>query len=163
MGSPTDIHQHLWPEPLLSALGRRSEPPMLVRGAEGWTLRLAGEPEARVDLAGHDPVARAALADADGLERVLVAPSTPLGIEALPAGEAEPLLAAYHEGVARWAGRFAPGPRSASPRPIRRRWPGCSTRGSPGPAWPPTRSAARPATTASARCSRRSSATTRRC
>jgi 6-methylsalicylate decarboxylase len=29
-----------------------------------------------------------------------VAPSTPLGIEALPAGEAEPLLAAYHEGVA---------------------------------------------------------------
>jgi len=73
---------------------------MLVRGAEGWTLRLAGEPEGRVDLAGHDPVERAALADADGLACVVVAPSTPLGIEALPAGEAEPLLAAYHEGVA---------------------------------------------------------------
>ncbi len=29
-----------------------------------------------------------------------MAPSTPLGIEALPAAEAEPLLAAYHEGVA---------------------------------------------------------------
>jgi predicted TIM-barrel fold metal-dependent hydrolase len=100
LGSPTDIHQHLWPEPLLRALGQRSEPPMLVRDADGWSLRLAGEPEGRVDLAGHDPVARAALAAADGLACVVVAPSMPLGIEALPAGEAEPLLAAYHEGVA---------------------------------------------------------------
>jgi predicted TIM-barrel fold metal-dependent hydrolase len=73
---------------------------MLSRGADGWTLRLAGEPEARVDLAGHDPDERAVLAEADGLGCVVVAPSTPLGIEALPAGEAEPLLAAYHEGVA---------------------------------------------------------------
>jgi 6-methylsalicylate decarboxylase len=99
LGRPTDIHQHLWPEPLLRALGQRSEPPMLVRGG-GWTLRLAGEPEAPVDLGDHDPDARAALAAADGVECVLVAPSTPLGIEALPAGEAEPLLAAYHDGVA---------------------------------------------------------------
>jgi predicted TIM-barrel fold metal-dependent hydrolase len=30
----------------------------------------------------------------------MVAPSTPLGVEALPATEAEPLLAAYHEGIA---------------------------------------------------------------
>ncbi len=65
----------------------------------GWTLARAGEPEAPVDFADHDPDARAALVRADGLDRALVAPSTPLGIEALPAGEAEPLLAAYHEGV----------------------------------------------------------------
>jgi 6-methylsalicylate decarboxylase len=38
--------------------------------------------------------------DADGLDRALVAPSVPLGIEALPRGEAEPLLEAYHDGVA---------------------------------------------------------------
>jgi predicted TIM-barrel fold metal-dependent hydrolase len=101
LSAPTDIHQHLWPEPLLRALGRRREPPMLVHGAaDGWTLRLAGEPEAPVDLADHDPDRRAALAQADGLDRVVIAPSVPLGIEALPAGEAEPLLAAYHEGVA---------------------------------------------------------------
>lgn len=100
LGRPTDIHQHLWPEPLLRALGQRTEPPMLVRGAGGWTLRLAGEPEGPVDLATHDRAARAALAGADGLGCVVVAPSTPLGIEALPAGDAEPLLAAYHEGVA---------------------------------------------------------------
>jgi 6-methylsalicylate decarboxylase len=100
LSSPTDIHQHLWPEPLLRALGQRSEPPMLVRGGDGWTLRLVGEPEARVDLAAHDPGARSALAAADGIESVLVAPSTPLGIEVLPAAEAGPLLAAYHEGAA---------------------------------------------------------------
>jgi predicted TIM-barrel fold metal-dependent hydrolase len=94
-----DIHQHLWPEPLLRALSLRREPPMLVRRRAGWTLRLLGEPEAPVDLADHDPDARAALVRADGLDRALVVPSTPLGIEALPAGEAEALLDVYHEGV----------------------------------------------------------------
>jgi 6-methylsalicylate decarboxylase len=73
---------------------------MMVRGARSWKLRLPGEPEAPVDLADHDPDRRAAQVGSDGLDRVLVAPSTPLGIEALPAGDAEPLLAAYHEGVA---------------------------------------------------------------
>jgi hypothetical protein len=94
-----DIHQHLWPEPLLSALSRRREPPLLVRRAGDWVVRLRGEPETLVDLADHDPDRRAALVHADGLDRALVAPSVPLGIEALGAGEAEPLLAAYHEGV----------------------------------------------------------------
>jgi predicted TIM-barrel fold metal-dependent hydrolase len=77
-----------------------------VRRREGWTLRVAGEAEARFDPADHDPGLRAALADADGIDRALVAPSTPLGIEALPAGEAEPLLAAYHDGVAELPARF---------------------------------------------------------
>jgi predicted TIM-barrel fold metal-dependent hydrolase len=95
-----DVHQHLWPEPLLRGLSVRAEPPMLVRHREGWVLRLGGEPESAIDLADHDPVRRAALVRADGLDCALVAPSVPLGIEALPAAEAEPLLAAYHEGVA---------------------------------------------------------------
>jgi predicted TIM-barrel fold metal-dependent hydrolase len=72
---------------------------MLVRRGAGWALALAGEAEAPVDLADHDPDRRAALVRADGLDRALVAPSTPLGIEALPADEAEPLLEAYHAGV----------------------------------------------------------------
>jgi 6-methylsalicylate decarboxylase len=96
----TDIHQHLWPEPLLRELSRRREPPRLERRATGWVLRLHGEPETPVDLADHDPERRAAMVTADGLERALVAPSVPLGIEALPPGEAEPLLDAYHDGVA---------------------------------------------------------------
>jgi predicted TIM-barrel fold metal-dependent hydrolase len=94
-----DIHQHLWPEPFLRALSLRPEPPMLVRRADGWAIRLRGEAETPVDLADHDPDRRAALVRADGLDRALVAPSTPLGIEALPAEEAEPLLEAYHAGV----------------------------------------------------------------
>jgi 6-methylsalicylate decarboxylase len=106
LGGPVDIHQHLWPEPLLHGLSQRREPPMIVRGGRGWTLRLLGEPETPVDMADHDPDRRSALAEADGLDRVLLAPSTPLGIEALPAGEAEPLLAAYHEGVAALPERF---------------------------------------------------------
>ena len=124
VGTSIDIHQHLWPEPLLRVLERRREPPMLVRGGEGWALRLAGETEALVDLDDHDPDRRAALAGADGFGRVLIAPSVPLGIEALPAGEAEPLLAAYHEGVAAlpapfgaWAavGLAAPDPAALAP------------------------------------------------
>jgi 6-methylsalicylate decarboxylase len=95
-----DIHQHLWPESLLSALSRRREPPMLLRRAEDWAVRLVGEPETPVDLADHDPERRAALVHADELDRALVAPSVPLGIEALPTDEAEPLLDAYHDGVA---------------------------------------------------------------
>src|SRR3954462_2115921 len=101
-----DIHQHLWPEPLLGELSRRRSSPMLKRRAAGWMLRLGGEPEAPVDLADHDPERRAALVDADGLERALVAPSVPLGIEALPADEAGPLLDAYHDGVAALGGKF---------------------------------------------------------
>lgn len=71
-----------------------------MRHREGWALRVDGEPEAPFDAADHDPERRAALVGADGLDRALVAPSSPLGIEALPAPEAEPLLTAYHDGVA---------------------------------------------------------------
>jgi 6-methylsalicylate decarboxylase len=102
----TDVHQHLWPEPLLGALAARLEPPMLVRRGDGWFLRAPGEPEAPFDPADHDPVRRAALVHADGLDRALVAPSVPLGIEALGAAEAEPLLAAYHDGVAELPDEF---------------------------------------------------------
>ena len=98
MSYAIDIHQHLWPEPLLSELSRRREPPRLERRATGWVLRLHGEPETPIDLADHDPERRAALVVADGLDRALVAPSVPLGIEALP--EPGPLLEAYHAGVA---------------------------------------------------------------
>jgi hypothetical protein len=52
-----------------------------------------------VRSSAHDPGAGAEYARADGLERVIVAPSTPLGIEALPVSEAQPLLAAFHAGV----------------------------------------------------------------
>jgi 6-methylsalicylate decarboxylase len=93
----TDVHQHLWPEPLLGLLAARSEVPRLRRRDSGWELELAGEPPSVHDLRAHDPVARAEVARADGVERVLVAPSAPLGIESLP--DAQPLLDAFHDGV----------------------------------------------------------------
>ena len=70
-----------------------------MRRREGWTLRIEGEPDTPLNLADHDPATRAELVGADGLDRALVALSPPLGIEALPAAQAEPLLAAYHDGV----------------------------------------------------------------
>jgi hypothetical protein len=95
----TDAHQHFWPESLLSSLARRTVPPRLKRAGGGWELELAGEPPAPLAAADVDPAARTALAAADGLQRVLVAPSLPLGVEALPLEEAEPLLDAFHAGV----------------------------------------------------------------
>ena len=95
-----DVHQHLWPEPLLAALARRTRAPRLRRSAgDGWTIDLDGEPSAPVAVADHDPDRRAALAAHDGVDRVLIAPSSPLGIEALAPDEAWPLIDAYHAGV----------------------------------------------------------------
>ena len=95
-----DVHQHLWPEPLLAALARRRSAPLLRREASGWVLEAPGEAPAVVDLADHDPDRRRARVHGDGLERAYVALSSPLGIEALPRAEAEPLLDAWHEGAA---------------------------------------------------------------
>jgi hypothetical protein len=94
-----DLHQHFWPEALLSSLARRTAPPRLRRAGGGLRLELAGEPPALLAAGDFDPAARAALAAADGLHRVAIAPSLPLGIEALPLHEAEPLLDAFHGGV----------------------------------------------------------------
>jgi predicted TIM-barrel fold metal-dependent hydrolase len=102
----TDIHQHLWPEPLMDALARRRRPPRLMRRGSGWTLRMHGEVDWPVDPADHDPDLRLRAMDARGIDRALVALSTPLGIEALPAEESGPLLAAYHAGVAALPARF---------------------------------------------------------
>src|SRR3954468_10376087 len=97
--APIDVHQHLRPEALLEAVARRRRPPRIRRRSDGWVLGIHGEGEWPVDLRDHDPNRRAALLDAHDVDRALVAPSSPLGIEALPADEAGPLLEAYHAGV----------------------------------------------------------------
>src|SRR4051794_31329535 len=103
----TDVHQHLLPEPLIAALARRRRAPRLARDGARWTLQLAGEPPSAFDPADHDPDARARLAEDDGVERVLVSLSTALGVDALPAEEAEPLLAAFNRGVLELGAPFA--------------------------------------------------------
>ncbi|MDX3745187.1 amidohydrolase family protein [Streptomyces sp. AK08-02] len=91
-----DVHQHLWTPSLVAALRSRREPPFL----DGWTLYLHGEPPYGIPPTDHDIAGRAELAAADGLGRVLVSLSAPIGVEWLPAAEARPLLDAYHEGSA---------------------------------------------------------------
>ena len=99
MSAAVDVHQHLWPETLLAALHRRSRPPLIRRAGRDWVLRIDGEPEWPIDPADHDPVRRADLVRADGLDEAIVALSSPLGIEALPPDEAYELIAAYHTGA----------------------------------------------------------------
>jgi predicted TIM-barrel fold metal-dependent hydrolase len=95
-----DVHQHLWPEPLLAELARRRGAPRLRRRRDGWVVEVPGEPDAAVELADHDPDRRVNLLRADGLDRAYVALSSPLGIEALPPDVARPLLDAWHQGAA---------------------------------------------------------------
>jgi hypothetical protein len=96
---PTDLHQHLLPETLIDALARRSAPPRIVRDGRGLRLELAGEPAGALQERDHDPVARAAEAEREGIDRIVVSLSTALGIEALPAEEARPLLDAFNQGI----------------------------------------------------------------
>jgi len=89
-----DFHRHLWPDAFVATLRERSAPPCL----DGWTLRLAdGEYELEPDAYG--PERCFAELDRDGIDVAVVSLAPTLGIGGLPDAEAEPLLAAYHDGV----------------------------------------------------------------
>ncbi|HEY5287527.1 MAG TPA: amidohydrolase family protein [Solirubrobacteraceae bacterium] len=95
----TDLHQHLWTQPLVEALTRRSAHPF-VRDEHGLTvLFLAGERPYVIDLDSEDSERRAESARRDGLDRALVCLSSPLGIESLPRKDATELIDAYHDGA----------------------------------------------------------------
>ncbi|GAA1780489.1 hypothetical protein GCM10009795_028440 [Nocardioides hankookensis] len=99
-----DLHQHLWPEPLLEVLRRRTRTPYV----RGWTLHTAGEPEYAVAPADHD-VERRIAQDLDaGTELACVSLSAPLGLESLPRDEAGLALDAWHAGAAALPAHFAP-------------------------------------------------------
>jgi len=101
-----DVHQHLWPEALVAALTWRREPPLLRRSGRGWVLRLRDEPEYAFDQREHDPDARLELLARDGVDRALLAISSPLGIEGLPRAESAPLLQAHNDGLLELGRRF---------------------------------------------------------
>ncbi len=94
-----DVHQHLWTEPLLGALSARRSAPRVIASRGGWIVRVEGEPDAELPPDAGDLARRGALVRRDGLDRALIAPSCPLGIESLPRGEAESLLAAHLDGM----------------------------------------------------------------
>ncbi|HEY2477164.1 MAG TPA: hypothetical protein VGI17_00365 [Solirubrobacterales bacterium] len=94
-----DVHQHLLGKPLVEALARRTEPPMLVPRREGWTFKLAAEPDSVLTFEATDAELRREELREDGIDRALVALSTALGIETLPAGQSVPLIEAHHQGI----------------------------------------------------------------
>ena len=83
----------------MAALARRTAAPRVRRAGGAWSLELDGEPGSELPGDGEDAASRASLVGSDGLDRALVCLSSPLGIEALPADEARPLLDAFHDGA----------------------------------------------------------------
>jgi predicted TIM-barrel fold metal-dependent hydrolase len=94
-----DVHQHLLGEPLVEALARRTAAPRLIGRREGWTFRVAAEPDSILATEATDAELRRADLEADGIDQALVALSTALGIEWLPADEAATLIEAHHHGL----------------------------------------------------------------
>jgi 6-methylsalicylate decarboxylase len=101
-----DTHQHLWTEAFVDALERRSEPPYVRRENGVVQLYCAGEPPYVIDLASERPERRLALIESDGLDVAAVAISSPIGVEALPRAEAEPLIEAWLQGALALPERF---------------------------------------------------------
>jgi predicted TIM-barrel fold metal-dependent hydrolase len=94
-----DVHQHLLSEPLIAELARRERAPALVRRRQGWTFRVIGEPDSVLSFDATNVALRTVELRRSGIDRALVALSTALGIETLPAEEALPLLEAHHLGI----------------------------------------------------------------
>jgi predicted TIM-barrel fold metal-dependent hydrolase len=90
-----DVHQHLWPEPLIEALAGRQRPPRL----SGSMLELPGAPAVEVDLAAHRLETRLALLDRCGIDVAVVSLQPTLGFGALPDAEWAELANAYERGI----------------------------------------------------------------
>jgi hypothetical protein len=84
-----DLHQHLWPEELISALSRRRERPRL----RASRLELV-DGDYEVDLEAHALERRLELLDRDGIDVACISLPPTLGCEVDP-----DLLEAYHEGI----------------------------------------------------------------
>ena len=91
-----DVHQHLFPEPLIRTLERRSEPPYLRAGE----LHVPAEPAAAVDLDAHLPERRLEQLDRNGLDIAVISPAPTSELD-----RHEDLRDAYHEGMLDVAGR----------------------------------------------------------
>jgi hypothetical protein len=91
-----DVHQHLWPEAVLKVLEKRATAPKAHWQAENhrWRVDLPTEPSFEIDPADHDPEVRAG---GLGVDRALVALSSPVGAEALPPRDALAVIAAWNE------------------------------------------------------------------
>jgi Amidohydrolase len=85
-----DVHQHLWPEHLVTALSQRDRPPRI----EGDRLIL-GEGTFDAGLEAHRLEARLRLLDEVGIDVAVVSLQPTLACDGIPE-----LVDAYHEGIA---------------------------------------------------------------
>lgn len=94
-----DIHQHVWTTPLLDALADRARLPFVRRHGGLTVLHCSGERAYVIDTEAESAAERTELLRRDRVQTAVVAPSSPIGIEALPRQEATELLAAHLDGV----------------------------------------------------------------
>lgn len=90
-----DVHQHLWPEPLIGVLSHRRRPPRL----RGSTLELPGRAAFEVDLDAHRLETRLALLDRCGIDVAVVSLPPSLGFSAVTGEEWSELATAYESGI----------------------------------------------------------------
>ena len=90
-----DVHQHLWPEPLIDALAKRRTAPLL----SGSTLELPGGLAVEVDLDAHRLETRLALLDRCGIDVAVVSLPPTLGAGALADDDWSELADAYERGI----------------------------------------------------------------
>ena len=102
-----DLHQHLWAAPLIEALAARDRLPRIDRSGSRTILHSAGELPYEIDVSGQWPHRRAAALDRDGLDRAVIALSSPIGIEALDRDTAIELIDAHLAGVDGLGERFS--------------------------------------------------------
>ncbi len=101
-----DMHQHIWTGPLLEALAERDQLPF-IRYENGLAvLHSAAEQPYVIDVLSEAPNERAAQVHGDGLDRAVIAISSPIGIEALPRESALELIDAYLLGVKALSSEF---------------------------------------------------------
>ena len=104
----TDVHQHLWPEPFVAALSARTRPPRIA----GRDLYLDGEPVWPLNLELNELEARLALLDRWEIDRAVVSLQPTVGLERLPADEADDLAGVWEAGILELArasrGRIVP-------------------------------------------------------
>ncbi len=84
MTSAYDVHQHLWPETVLSVLEARASAPRAVWRRDGrWEITLDAEPAFEIDPHDHEPRLRVERLAGQGVDRALVALSSPVGADSL--------------------------------------------------------------------------------
>lgn len=90
-----DLHQHLWPAPLVELLRRRTRAPYL----RDRQLVTDGEPAYEIRPRDHEVGPRIEQDHRAGIGLACVSLSAPLGIESLPRDEAGALIDAWHDGA----------------------------------------------------------------